>query len=250
MTRSLIRDWNARFDQGIVKICGLRQPAQAWAAVEAGADWIGFIFAPGRRQVDPETARACIVAAKEAAAERPVLAVGVFVDADPAEMNAVAERAGLDLFQLHGNEPPEILARLDRPAVKVLKPPIGSPPAETAVVVDRFVAGPASPVAFLVDGVAEGTAGGAGVRADWAVAAALAGRHRTLLAGGLDAEQVATAIVEVGPVGVDVSSGVETEGVKDPGKIAAFVAAARAGFQERPPARTGDAVVAGRPGRS
>src|SRR5215213_2663127 len=84
---------------GVVKICGLREPEHAAAAIAAGADLIGFIFAPARRQITATTARACIAAARKAAPNRTVLAVGVFVDALPAEMKRIAGESGIDIIQ-------------------------------------------------------------------------------------------------------------------------------------------------------
>lgn len=222
---------------GSVKICGLRQPEHAVAAAAAGADLLGFVFAPTRRRVTPEQARCCIDAARAAVGSRRVLAVGVFVDATVAEMNAVAEIAGLDLLQLHGYEPPAALGSLNRPALKAVSPPIGSDGAAVSRVLDDFGGAPTRPIAFLIDGHSPTASGGAGARADWALAQRLAVRYPVLLAGGLDADNVGAAIAMVHPIGVDVSSGVETEGVKDLSRIVAFVAAAKLGFHaaaERP----------------
>jgi len=214
---------------GTVKIDGLREPAHAVAAVEAGADLVGFIFAPARRRISVDQARRCIEAAR-AAAERPIGAVGVFVDADGQTINRMVDAAGLDLVQLHGGEPPALLARLTRPVVKAFRPPAGTLPAMLAAEVDRFLRIPNAPVAVLIDGYAPGAAGGTGIRADWSLAAEI-GRHCPLvLAGGLTPENVAAAIAAVRPLAVDVSSGVETDGEKDGAKIAAFVAAAKRAF--------------------
>ncbi|MBW3634647.1 MAG: phosphoribosylanthranilate isomerase, partial [Chloroflexi bacterium] len=84
----------------MVKICGLREPEHAAAAARAGADLIGFIFAPARRQVTAAVARSCIAAAREATAGRTLLAVGVFVDSLPDEIAGIAEHAGLDAGQV------------------------------------------------------------------------------------------------------------------------------------------------------
>src|SRR4051794_5826169 len=91
----------------VVKICGLREPSHAVAAVASGADLIGFVFAPARRQVTASVARACIAAVRESLPKHDVLAVGVFVDADPREASSIADEAELDVLQLHGQEPPE-----------------------------------------------------------------------------------------------------------------------------------------------
>lgn len=221
-----------RLGRGAVKICGLREPAHARAATLAGADVLGFIFAPGRRRVSPEQARACLAVAREAADGRPVLGVGVFVDASAAEINAVAAAAGLDLVQLHGEEPPALLASIERPVLKVTRPIAGAAAEDVAAGLERYRGVANAPLAFLLDGRSATAAGGEGVRADWALGAALARSGSLVLAGGLEPGNVAEAIRLVRPLAVDVSSGVETGGVKDEAKMAAFVRAAKGAFGE------------------
>lgn len=219
-----------RLGFGSVKIDGLREPGQARAAVLGGADLVGFIFAPGRRQVTAAQARACLDEARAAAGARRVLGVGVFVDASAAEMNEVAAAAGLDLLQLHGEEPPDLLGALDRPVLKAFRPPPGASAPEVAAAFGRYRSVANAPVGFLLDGYSARAAGGEGVRADWALGAELARTDPLVLAGGLDPDNVAAAIRSVRPVAVDVSSGVETDGVKDDAKMAAFIEAAKRAF--------------------
>lgn len=221
-------------ESGVVKICGLREPIHAEAAAAAGADLLGFIFAPARRQLSAAAAGRCIATARAAAGSRPVLAVGVFVDASPVEMNAVADVAGLDVLQLHGDEPPELLGALTRPVIKVLRPRPGALLADVAALADRYGGMTNAPIAFLVEGFAADATGGSGRRADWELARGLATRWPLILAGGLDPDNVAAAVAIVRPLAVDVSSGVETDGVKDGTKIAAFVAAARLALRANP----------------
>jgi phosphoribosylanthranilate isomerase len=215
----------------VVKICGLREPRHAIAAAEAGADLMGFVFATARRQVTASFARACIAAAREAEQGREVLAVGVFVDADPHQVMTIADEAGLDALQLHGQEPPESLAALSLPVIKALRPRPGEDVQHVVVAIAAYQAALRPPVAFLVDGYSPSTLGGSGHRADWQLAEAISAMNPMILGGGLDAGSVGDAIRAVKPLGVDVSSGVETEGLKDPAKIEAFVAAARSGFR-------------------
>lgn len=214
---------------GLVKICGLRQPAHAAAAAEAGADLIGFIFAKARRFVPPPHARACIEAARSVNAN--VVAVGVFVDATLAEIEAAAETAGVDMVQLHGAEPPELVHRLRRPAIKVFRPTPGAEVAEIAAEMARYRSSGETRGWSLVDGYSADAAGGTGARADWRLAAQISRETPILLGGGLDPENVAAAIEEVQPAGVDVSSGVEVDGVKDVARMRAFVDCARAAFR-------------------
>jgi phosphoribosylanthranilate isomerase len=236
-----------RFEQGrLIKICGLRESRHAVAAAVGGADCIGFIFAPARRLVAADVARAAIAAAREAADGRPLFAVGVFVDAPVNDVLETVSSAGLDVVQLHGTEPPEYLHELGVPAIKALRPRPGETVREIVAEIDRYFRGQTPPVAILVDGYATDTAGGSGVRADWELTSAVAVMRPLVLGGGLAPGSVGDAIRRVRPLGVDVSSGVETDGVKDPGRIAAFTRAARRAFgeeltkEQRPPGQSPD----------
>jgi phosphoribosylanthranilate isomerase len=217
----------------LVKICGLREPAHAAAAAEAGADLIGFIFAPARRQVTATAARACIEAARCAAPYRPMLAVGVFVDATATEIMAVADEAGLDVAQLHGEEEPQFVAALPLPTIKALRPLPRSRVEEAIADIERHTSVARPPVGFLIDGYTPGALGGAGEQADWHLAARVNAARPILLAGGLSPENVGAAIRHVSPLGVDVSSGVEIDGAKDETRIEAFIREARAAFAEQ-----------------
>lgn len=222
---------------GLVKICGIREPEHAVAAAEAGADLIGFIFAPARRQVTAERAAACIAAAQGVRRPLPVTAVGVFVDAPSDEIAAVVERAGLDVVQLHGGESPEIAGVLPVPVLRVLRPPAGTPATEVERSISAWQRAERRPLAYMLEGYSATAAGGVGARADRGLAFGLARRWPLFLAGGLDPDNVGEAIAEVGPAGVDVSSGVERDGMKNADRIIAFVRAARAAFASLP--RTG-----------
>jgi phosphoribosylanthranilate isomerase len=217
----------------LVKICGLREPAHALAAAEAGADFVGLVFAESRRRVSVDQGRALAAALGEPAAaasggaeqieallrrKRP-LVVGVFADADAETVNRTAEAVGLDLVQLSGDEPWLMCDKLSRPVLKAVKVRDGTS-AEEIIAVLRPGAVP------LLDTHAEGALGGTGRPFDWAVAAAVARRFPIVLAGGLTPENVGEAVRRVCPWAVDVSSGVETDGVKDVEKIRAFVGAA------------------------
>ncbi|MGE5126179.1 MAG: phosphoribosylanthranilate isomerase [Betaproteobacteria bacterium] len=205
-----------------VKICGITSTEDARVAVEAGADALGFVFFPmSPRKVAPERAAAIT-------RELPpfVLRVGVFVNAPREEMARVADAVGLDLLQLHGEEPPEALAGLPRRAIKAVRVDRGFR-SEEAI---RFAGHAAG---LLVDTRLPGETqmpGGTGVSFDWRLVKGLAEQVPFLvLAGGLGPANVAEAVRAVRPHAVDVSSGVETlPGRKDAAKIRAFVAAARA----------------------
>ncbi len=198
-----------------VKICGIRRLEHALVAVEAGAHAIGLNFwRPGRRYVAPETARAI------ARALPPFVArVGVFVDEDPATIRAIAALVGLDALQLHGAESPEFCRQFDRPVIKGIR--VRGP--ESLEGLDRYrVAG------FLLDTHVAGEAGGTGQTFDWALAARVKEAGPVILSGGLTPENVAEAIRAAEPYAVDVASGVETDGEKDPQKIRAFTSRVQA----------------------
>ena len=211
-----------------VKICGVTLPEWACVAADAGADAVGLIFADSPRRVTTEQA-------VEIARALPpwVAPVGVFVDASARAIRETAGEVGLAAVQLHGDEPPEILAELGW--MKVIKAfGIGSEDDLAAARAWRKAAEHLgrTPDAYLVDArVAAGPKGGTGEQADWDAAASMIGDGFTplILAGGLGPVNVADAVRAVGPWGVDSSSGTETEpGRKSPEKIRAFVEAVRA----------------------
>lgn len=215
----------------LVKICSLLQPADGRVAAAAGADLVGLIFAPARRQITPATA-AQIIAALRDASDHPPRTVGVFVDEAPARINALADALDLDLVQLSGDEPPEVLAALDRPALKALRLAPGTTLEAARRLAERYLAAPVPPLALTVESRVPGAHGGTGTLADWDLAAHLAAEYPIILAGGLTPDNVAAAIAAVQPLGVDVSSGVETDRAKDPDKIRAFVRTAKQTAQE------------------
>jgi phosphoribosylanthranilate isomerase len=210
----------------LIKICGVRSPEIARVVAECGADLMGLIFAPARRQVTEEQAQR-IVAGLPNSGHRPKV-VGVFVNEPVDEMNWLAESVGLDFIQLSGDEPAEVQATLNRPMIRALRLPVGVTPAEAYEQAEQHLDCPAPAQALLLDTHVSGSYGGNGVPGDWNVARALAERYPVILAGGLRPETVDEALRTVRPFGVDVSSGVETDGVKDPEKIRQFIAAARA----------------------
>jgi len=210
----------ARDGRLLVKVCGITSSGDAALAVDAGADAIGFVFWPrSPRAVSPERAAAIARELPDA-----VLRVGVFVDASAEEMTGVADAVGLDLLQLHGEEPPSALVGLPRPVLKTVRVGHGFSQEEAL----RYVATAAG---ILVDTRLPGEQppGGTGVPFEWSLVQGLAERVPFLmLAGGLGPSNVAEAIGAVRPHAVDVSSGVEAgPGRKDPEKVRAFVEAAR-----------------------
>jgi phosphoribosylanthranilate isomerase len=198
-----------------VKICGITAAEDAVAAVEAGADALGFVFAPGSaRLVRPDLVERIV-------RDLPpfVTAVGVFVDQPLAEVQQVVGRCRLQAVQLHGDEPEEYSRSLPTRVIRAIRvrdardlAPIGAYPAH----------------AFLLDAFVEGKAGGTGTAISWDLARQAKGRAPIILSGGLRPETVAQAVRTVRPYGVDVSSGVEASpGRKDHKKVREFIAAVR-----------------------
>ena len=209
----------------IVKICGTTNLEDALAAVEAGADLLGFILYPKSPRYVAPAMVAEIVAGVRAAVPAPPRFVGVFVNAPPDEVLAVLAQTGLDLAQLHGDEPAAALRTLQGRGFKAVRPTGREDALALAEAYTALGAGPD----LLIDAYDPHAYGGTGQRADWTAAAAVAQRvPHLLLAGGLTPENVAAAVEAVKPWGVDVASGVEASpGRKDHAKVRAFVAAAK-----------------------
>ena len=192
-----------------VKICGISDSATAVVAAEAGADAIGLIFAPSRRRVTAAQAR-------EIAAALPpfVTKVGVFVDEERGRIEELIAACGLGAVQLHGAEPPEFCAGFRVPVVKAIR-------VKDALSLEQMTAYQVD--AFLLDTFDASALGGTGRTFDWTLAIQAARTHRTILSGGMTPVNVVEALTRVVPYGVDVSSGVETDGRKDHAKIRDFV---------------------------
>jgi anthranilate synthase/indole-3-glycerol phosphate synthase/phosphoribosylanthranilate isomerase len=257
----LIRELLGKPDPNpLCKVCGLRDAEAAVCAVEAGADLVGLIFAPSKRQVSVDEAKK-IVEAVRAARPRPAgwampkmppqtvagasdgeegaarwlqvstsllaegakaggpLVCGIFVNATAEEMNATAEAVGLDIIQLHGAEGWDVATQLCRPAVRVVHMEAGVSAADVRA---QLRGGLVS--AVLLDS----KGGGTGKTFDWDVGGEVQSKVPFILAGGLTPANVADAVRKVKPWAVDVSSGVESDGVKDHEKIRGFVGGAKA----------------------
>ncbi len=209
--------------QTLVKICGVRTPEIARTVELLGANLMGLILAPSRRRIPIEDAEEIV-----AAIERRTKIVGVFVNESADDMNDLAERLDLDFVQLSGDEPLDVQQQIQRPVIRALRFPVATSFDDAYRRAEHYVSGANPAYALLLDAYVPGVYGGSGVTADWTIATQLAERFPVLLAGGLSSENVAHAIEAVLPLGVDVSSGVETDGHKDPAKIAQFIAKVRA----------------------
>jgi len=201
----------------IIKICGIKTLKDAQAAIDAGADYLGFNFYPKSIRFIEKSACAKITSVLKR--EHPqVKLVGVFVNLPVDEIKDILQTCRLDLAQLHGDETPETFAQLAPHAFRAFR---GIPESNAGYERDEAPA-------MLIDAAVKGVYGGSGVTADWVAAAELAKKYPLLLAGGLTPENVADAVRQVRPWGVDVASGVESApGEKDAGKMKAFVQAVR-----------------------
>ncbi len=194
-----------------VKICGNVTLKDTMAAVEAGADAVGFVFyAKSPRVVSPKA-----VAAIVSHLPPLVTPVGVFVNEKPDVVRQIMSDCGLAYAQLHGEESPQYCAELRHPVVKAIR--VRSREDLSALSSYRVKA-------ILLDAHVEGVMGGTGTAFDWNVAVEAKAWGPIILAGGLTPDNVVEAVSRVQPYGVDVSSGVESApGVKDPAKVRAFV---------------------------
>lgn len=204
-----------------VKICGLTREADVRCVNRLLPDYAGFVFAPSRRRLDADTAAGLI-----AALSPEILSVGVFVDAPVDTVVDIVQRCGLRVVQLHGGESvPYLRALRGRlPGEVAMWKAFRMKDAGTVRQVEALMAEQAAD-RVLLDAWHPEQAGGTGEVFDWRLLAAL--RVPYLLAGGLTPGNVEQAVRQVGPWGLDVSSGVETDGRKDERKMAAFVRAAR-----------------------
>jgi len=203
-----------------VKICGITNAADAHAAVDAGANLLGFNFYQKSARFLTESAAAKI----RAQLPKNVEAVGIFVNAPAADIAALCNALKLDAAQLHGDEPPEAVAELGRsvPVIKAFRVEPDFPLKTLEEYRGAF--------AFLFDAAHTGQYGGTGRTTDWDLARRAAKDHRIILAGGLKVENVTAAVRVVRPYGIDVASGVESKpGKKDHGRLREFIQEVRRG---------------------
>lgn len=193
----------------LVKICGIKTIEAANVAVQAGADFIGFVFAPSKRKITPEEAAKIVKTIPKS-----VQTVGVFVNESVENIKQIAELVDLDVIQLHGDEPPEMIGELPYQTIKAFS--IDQVDAQT---INSYLTD-----YYLIDSPIGEHRGGTGKTFNWKRATDLGiDFNKVILAGGLSPSNVQDAIRQVSPVGIDVSSGVETNGKKDHEKIKQFI---------------------------
>lgn len=202
------------------KICGLTDAHAAQVVAAAGGDAIGLMF------VESSARYVSVDHAADIAAAAACDSVGVFVDPDPALVEEAVKRCNLDILQFHGDEPAAFCRQFGLPYIKVVTLPTADAASGDASADARLVEyGDAW--ALMFDAVVKGQRGGTGVTFDWSLwPHELSQTTRLILAGGLDADNVARAIQDTQPFGVDASSGIEgaRKGVKDADKIKKFIA--------------------------
>jgi phosphoribosylanthranilate isomerase len=198
-----------------VKICGITNLDDALLALDAGADALGFVFCSASpRHIFPEQAALII-------SQLPpfIQTVGLFVNESSDVVNKTADLCGIDIVQLHGDEPPDFCAEINRRIIKAVR-------VKDITSLESMQEFPVS--TYLLDAWSPAAYGGTGQTFNWDIAELAARQHRIILAGGLTPENIVDAIRQVRPYGVDVSSGVESSpGKKDAAKVREFISSAK-----------------------
>jgi len=208
-----------------IKICGIRDAAAAHYCAGLGVYYIGLVLAESPRRISLETARK-IAVSLAGIAGRPRL-VGVFVNQDYRTVNDILHYCNLDVVQLSGDENMDYISRIEAPCIKSVHVLSSATEAELLSRVQALYRPGRSGVRVLLDSRPDHRYGGTGKSFNWALAGKICARFPVMIAGGLTGQNVGSLVEKLQPWGVDVSSGVEKDGAKDPRLIKDFVAAVK-----------------------
>ncbi len=214
-----------------IKICGLSQVVHALAAAEAGADFLGLVFAPSKRRVSPQKALR-LVEAVHSSSPRPAV-VGVFVNLAAREVNHIADYCRLDWVQLSGDENWDYCREIRRPIIKVIRVSASKTTKKLMTEIETgYRLSLRQELICLLDSKVRNAYGGTGKACNWRLAEEVSARFSVIIDGGLTPANVGKLVKQSRTWGVDVSTGVENSGQKDASKIRAFVEAVRRAERE------------------
>lgn len=206
-----------------VKICGIKNEVDALIAARSGADYIGMVFAESTRRVTPAQAKVITTILKENKVDTK--SVGIFVNTPPLTVRRIIEECELDVLQFSGDEDLEYCLAFKQPVIKAFK--INNEESVNKALKQLDGIKEKNKLTIMLDAATPGKYGGTGKSFDMNLAKPIVNKYAVIIAGGLTPENVGQVVKTLKPWGVDVSSGVETKGVKDMTKVIKFITAVR-----------------------